>query len=386
MFPQSFIQKIKESTDMKQLAEMYTAEPMKKTGDGVWQCKCPHPDHHEKTPSFTVWSKLNSWACYGCHNGKKTINSKKNVELNYGSDCIAFIQWIEGCSWREAVLKLAEINNIPKPSSANDKEYKVQLDLAKKYHESILQQENKHVLEYLYDRGLSLSDIKEWQLGWDGQKITFPLLDKYKNVLGFTRRWLEMPAGRNDKYRNSQASAIFDKSKYLYGIHKVDQKQKYIRITEGTIDVIKAIKYGASNVVCTLGTAFTEHHAQIIKRLGLIPVLVYDGDSAGLKAMNKAANLLSEIGVFCKVVIVPTGKDLADVVDNYRDFIEDYLISEATPYGYYQAKAIVQEYNTKLYELKASMYPKIQDILLDVPDSEKKLVSSFLEDELKIKI
>lgn len=382
MFPQSFIQKIKESTDMKKLAEMYTSEPMKKTGDGVWQSKCPHPDHNERTPSFTVWSKFNSWACYGCHNGRKS--SKDN---NFGSDCIAFVQWIEGCSWREAVLKLAEINNIPKPSSANDKEYKIQADLANKYSASLTEDNaNQHVLDYLYSRGLDLNDIKEWHIGWDGQKITFPLLDKYKNVLGFTRRWLEMPAGRNDKYRNSQASSIFDKSKYFYGIHKVDQKQKYIRITEGSIDVIKATKYGASNVVCTLGTAFTEHHAQIIKRLGLIPVLVYDGDSAGLKAMNKAASLLAEVGVFCKVVILPTGKDLADIVDDYRDFIEDFLKSEAMPYGYYQAKEVVQEYNTKLYELKASMYPKIKDILLDVPETEKNLVSSFLEDELKIKI
>lgn len=382
MFPQSFIQKIKESTDMKKLAEMYTSEPMKKTGDGVWQSKCPHPDHNERTPSFTVWSKFNSWACYGCHNGRKSTK-----ENNFGSDCIAFIQWIEGCSWREAVLKLAEINNIPKPSSANDKEYKIQADLANKYSASLTKDNtNQHVLDYLYSRGLDLNDIKEWHIGWDGQKITFPLLDKYKNVLGFTRRWLEMPAGRNDKYRNSQASSIFDKSKYFYGIHKVDQKQKYIRITEGSIDVIKATKYGASNVVCTLGTAFTEHHAQIIKRLGLIPVLVYDGDSAGLKAMNKAASLLAEIGVFCKVVILPTGKDLADIVDDYRDFIEDFLKSEAIPYGYYQAKEVIQEYNTKLYELKASMYPKIKDILLDVPETEKNLVSSFLEDELKIKI
>lgn len=379
MFPQSFIQKIKETTDMKRLVEMYTNEPMKKTGDGVYQCSCPHPDHNERTPSFTVWSKFNSWACYGCHNGRK---SKKHH--NYGSDCIAFIQWIERCDWREAVLKLAETNNIPKPNSANDKEYKQQYDLSKQYATRLLS--DQYPLEYLYNRGLTRKTIIEWGLGYDGEKITFPLLDKYKNVLGFTRRWIDMPAGRSDKYRNSSASKIFDKSKYFYGIHKVDQSKKYIRITEGTIDVIKSVQKGAINIVCTLGTAFTEEHAKIVKRLGLIPVLVYDGDSAGIKAMNKAASLLAEIGVFCKVVILPLGKDLADVSDIYGDFIEDFLKSEATPYGLYKAQEIITEYNTKLYELKASMYPKIQDILLDVPDGERKLVSSFLEEELKIKI
>lgn len=387
MFPQSFIQKIKETVDMKELAEMYTEEPMKKTGDGVWQCKCPHPDHNERTASFTVWTRFNSWACYGCHSGQKTIDNKnKSQSINYGSDCIAFIRWIEGCDWREAVLKLADLYNIPKPNSANDKEYEQQKQLALQYWTKLTKDDNQEALQYLYNRGLDNKDIKDWCLGFDGQKITFPLLDKYKNVIGFTRRWLNMPAGRNDKYRNSQTSKIFDKSKYFYGIHKVNNNKKYIRITEGTMDVILSTKYGAENIVCTLGTAFTEKHAAIIKRTGLIPVLVYDGDDAGLHAIHKAASLLAEIGVFCKVVILPPGKDLCDMSREYKDFIEDYLKSEAMPYGYFTAQQIVKEYNSKLYELKASMYPKINDILLDVPDNEKNLVTSFLEEELKIKI
>lgn len=390
MFPQSFIQKIKETVDMKELAEMYTGEPMKKTGDGVWQCRCPHPDHNERTASFTVWTRFNSWACYGCHSGQKTKDKKTNTEtINYGSDCIAFIRWIEGCEWVEAVVKLADLYNIPKPNSASNKEYDQHKKLAQQYWAKLTKEnteESLNALQYLYNRGLSNKEITEWCIGFDGQKITFPLLDRYKNVIAFTRRWLEMPAGRNDKYRNSKTSKIFDKSKYFYGIHNLNKNKKYIRITEGPMDVILSTKFGADNVLCTLGTAFTEKHAAIIKRLGLIPVLVYDGDEAGLKAMHKAASLLAETGVFCKVVILPEGKDLCEVSLNYKDFIEDYLKSEAVPYGYFTAQQVVKEYNSKLYELKASMYPKIHDILLDVPDNERNLVSSFLEEELKIRI
>lgn len=379
MFPQTFIQQVKNSTDMLELVKLYTDNKINKVGDGVYNLKCPHPDHNDRTPSFTIWSKFNSWACYGCHSGKKS--DKYN---NYGSDCIAFVRFMEGCTWREAVLKLAELNNIPKPTEENDKEYKVQYDLAKKYHNSLLT--NNEVLQYLYNRGIDNKDIKEWLLGWDGEKITFPLLDRYRNVIGFTRRWLNMPAGRNDKYRNSKESSIFNKSKYFYGIHKLDMRKKYVRITEGTVDVIKAIKYGASNVIATLGTAFTEEHAKEIKRLGLIPVLVYDGDDAGRKAMKKAAGYLAELGIYCKVVVLEDGKDLADIVDKYQDYTEDFLLSEAQSFGFYLAKGLSTEYHSKLYDLKAEIASKINNVLIEVPDSEKILVKSFLEDELKIRI
>lgn len=382
MFPQSFIQQVKNSTDMLELVRHYTDNKINKVGDGVYNLKCPHPDHNDRTPSFTVWTKLKSWCCYGCHAGKK--NDKYN---NFGSDSIALVMFMEGCSWREAVLKLADFNGIPKPSEENDIEYKRQKDLALKYHYSLLKNENsKHVLKYLYDRGLTQKEIKDWMLGWDGEKITFPLIDKYRNVIGFTRRWLNVPAGRNDKYRNSKESTIFDKSKYFYGIHNIDTKKKYVRITEGSMDVIKAHKYGASNVIATLGTAFTEEHAKIIKRLGMIPVLVYDGDEAGKKAMKKAAGYLAELGIYSKVVVLDDNKDLSDISDQYQEYIEDYLLSEAQSYGYFLAKGLSNEYHAKLYDLKAEMYSKIGDVLLEVPESEKLLVKSFIEDELRIRI
>lgn len=376
-FTQDFIKKVKDSVDMLKLAEMYTQEPMKKTGEGVYQSRCPHPSHNDSQPSFTVWSKLNSWSCLGCHSGKK---DGKNV---LGSDCIAFIQWIEGCSWREAVLKLADMYNIPMPNSKYDLEYQKLKKLASKFNYQL--QQNQEALEYLYQRGIGQDEIKSFMLGLDEGKIVFPLQDRFNNVIGFTKRWIEMPKGCSDKYRNSQSSNIFDKSKFFYGLNKVDMKKRYIRITEGPIDVIKASKYGAVNVVATLGTAFTDEHAKIVKRLGLIPVLIYDGDAAGLKAMNKTAQLLSEHGVFCQVVVLPQGRDLDNISDELNDYIEDYIKSESRPYGYYMAESLVAEYNSRIYELKLEMIPRIENILKDIPDKEKDMVDAFLKQELKMK-
>lgn len=376
-FTQDFIKKVKDSVDMLSLAELYTNEPMKKTGEGVYQSKCPHPAHNDSTPSFTVWSKLQSWSCMGCHQGKK---DGKNI---LGSDCIAFIQWIEGCSWREAVLKLAEMNNIATPNSKHDAEYKRLKQLTNKFHADL--QQSEEALEYLYGRGIGIKDIKDFMLGLDDGKIVFPLQDRFNNVIGFTKRWIEMPSNCSDKYRNSKSSEVFDKSKFFYGLNKVDMNKRYIRITEGPMDVIKATKYGAVNVVATLGTAFTDEHAKIIKRLGLIPVLIYDGDAAGLKAMNKTAQLLSEHGVFSQVVILPQGKDLDNITSELGEYVEDFIKSESRPYGYYMAESLIAEYNSKIYELKLEMIPRIENILKDVPDKEKDVVDAFLKSELKMK-
>lgn len=376
-FTQEFIRKIKESTDMLKLAEMYLDEPMKKTGEGIYQSRCPHPAHNDSLPSFTVWSKFKSWSCMGCHSGKK---DGKSI---LGSDCIAFIQWIEGCSWREAVLKLAELNNIPMPNSKFDKEFKRLKMLSIKYNKQL--KEDEEALSYLTDRGLDINDIDNFLLGLDDNKIVFPLFDRFNNVIGFTKRWIDIPDGCSDKYRNSQSSDIFDKSKYFYGINKLDMSKRYVRLTEGTMDVIKATKYNAVNVIATLGTSFTEEHAKIISRLGLIPVLVYDGDSAGLKAINKTAEMLSSKGVFCKVIILPNGKDLDNLSDELKEHIEDYLKSAAKPYGYYIAEALIAEYNSRVYELKLEMIPRIEHILNDVPLKERDTIEAFLKTELKMK-
>lgn len=81
-FPDEFIKELKEKTDLVQLVKQYTK--LRKVGMGIWQGVCPHPNHNDDTPSFTVWQKSNSWSCYGCHSGKKGIDGNK------GSDAIAF--------------------------------------------------------------------------------------------------------------------------------------------------------------------------------------------------------------------------------------------------------------------------------------------------------
>lgn len=390
-FPQEFIDKVKKETDLVELVSEYT--DLKPAGIKIFMGHCPHPNHSDSTPSFRVYqegyrsgnnvNEFDSWACMGCHNGKKNEHDKKDKV--YGSDCIAFIQWIEPKyrNWRDAVIYLANRKHIPIPSEENDWMYKQKKSIAR----SLMYNLYGEPFEYLQKRGLTIEDCDEWMIGYDGEKITFPLLDRYRNVLGFTRRWLHVPEGANDKYKNSSNSKIFNKSNYFYGIHNLDTEFEEIRITEGSMDVILAHKYGVKNVVASLGTAFTQGHVDMIKHYKKIPVFCLDGDEAGSKAVNRAIKLLADNGIYSKILILPTGKDLADMSLELKEGIEEYIQKHSITYGMFLLNNTINEFNSKISELKIQMLPDMRKLLDFVPNKDEQIVlKSFIRNNMGIDI
>lgn len=381
MFPQSFINQVKNSVDMLELASRYTV--LKKVGDGVYGGRCPNPSHKDKDPSFTIFTKDQSWCCYGCHYGNKAIG-KTHEDSNYGSDCFAFLQWIsEGkINWKQAILQLAEENNILLPTDENEALYKTNLSKAKSYQLNL----KGKAFNYLIKRGLNQEDLKKWMIGFDGQKIIFPLLDRYKRVLGFSRRWLEQPEWCRDKYRNSSTNEIFNKSSYFYGIHLYDNTHPNIYISEGPMDIILSSKYGLKNIFAAQGTSFTDNHAEIIKNLGKTPVFIMDNDPAGLKATKKAIDKLAGIGVYSKIVTLPENMDLADLSNKLKYDLLDYIDSHMITYGYYKVKNIIDIYYSKMNELKLKVYPELKELLKEIPGDEKQIIADFILNNLQINL
>ena len=371
MFSKEFIQEVKNKTDIVQLIKSYTL--LDKAGSGIWQGMCPHPKHNDKTPSFRVWEKEQSWACMGCHNGSKGGD-------NYGSDAIAFIQWIHNISFKQAIIKIAEFNGIPLPTDENEHIYANNMMLTNAYKKSL-----PTINNYLYSRGLSDSDIAEWQIGYNNH-IVFPLIDIYHRVLGFNKRKFNNDDPKQPKYKNSRNSEIFNKRHYMYGIHKLDKEFNEIRITEGPFDVILAHKYGVKNVLATLGTAITEGHIEIIKRLGKTPVFCMDGDQAGQKAVLKAIDTLALQGIYSKILFLPEDKDLADISLQLRDNIEDYINSNAITYGQYKIQKLVNQYDAKTNELKIQLYPDILNTLKYIKHPvERKVIIDYIENKMDLK-
>ena len=367
VYEREFIDTVKNATNMLELANEYT--DMKKASSNTWQGQCPHPKHNDSTPSFTVFVDTNTWACFGC-----------NQDNQYGSDCIAFIQWItEGeYSWTDALLCLADRANIPIPNDENQPKYDKNFRMANKYHKDLTQE----AIEYLETRDITYKEIDQWHIGYDKEtnRIVFPLYNKANHIVGFNKRILDYRTkGISSKYINSKNSDIFNKSTFLYGIHYIKPELKYIIITEGSMDVILATKYGLQNVVCTLGTALSQQHVDIIKRLGLTPIIIYDGDDKGRYATQKAANLFIENDMYCKVVNLPEGCDLADIAIQSKDKLTKYVNNNTYTYGYSKVNELIEEYNKKLYELQLNYSLEAKKILEKIPDNEKDILENYLK-------
>lgn len=192
------------------------------------------------------------------------------------------------------------------------------------YQKSLLN--NKEQLEYLMERGITLESIKEFEIGFSDSfclnelkakyqddlkalgllndrggernwnRIMFPIRDCKGEICGFNGRTVDV---NNDvKYLLSPESMGFSKTKTLYNL---DRAKKYIKeknevhIVEGILDVVAYHQNGIKNVVCTLGTALTKEHIDMLKPHAEKFIFGYDGDYAGFKASITNARFLSSV-------------------------------------------------------------------------------------------
>lgn len=361
-------------------------------------CKCPHPDHEDTTPSFSVWQNSEGfyyWCCHGCHCGKADLHSN---DVNYGTDIISLVRWLSDykgsphiLSFQEAAIAIMDYAGIPYDATNNKYylEYKKKKAVASLCNKSIFEETSIKAHKYLIERGLSDSDIMEWLIGYNGERITFPLLDKANNVVGFSKR-IVGSSKTEAKYVNSSNSDVFNKSSYLYGCHKLNQHLNYVYVTEGQMDVIAAYKYGLKNVVAALGTAFTENHISFLRAnfssISKI-IFIYDGDEAGRKALNRSAKLARSNGYSVSCVILPEGKDLFDyAIENKEEAPKK--ISQLTQYYFlYEVSEFTSEYSRTLYNAKLKVLENFTPVYNNTFNvDEKRAIKTFLLSEYGINI
>lgn len=311
------------------------------------------PFHAEKTPSFGVSADKQLFHCFGC---------------GVGGDLFDYVMRVEGLDFPSAVRHLAAACGVDLPQErvSDPQEQKKKAHLERLLSANAIAQETfdralrgaPEAQNYLEkERGLKPETISRFELGWapaswshltevlkdndlsadvgvelgllgrrarDGQpydrlrgRISFPIRLPNGRICGFGARradWLD-PEG--PKYLNSPESAVYEKSKVLYGLHlaRDDIRKKHqALLVEGYLDVILLAQAGFSNVVAGCGTALTDAHAKMLARLGREVVTLYDGDLAGRKATHRAAELLLRAGAEVRVVAMPEGQDPDDLV------------------------------------------------------------------------
>ncbi len=338
------------------------------------------PFHDEKTPSFSVSPTKNIYKCFGC--GK-------------GGGPVQFVMEHDGMSWPEAIKHLAKKYNITieetgsiSPEEQKEKQLNQSLiivnEFAQSYFEDILwnNQEGKSIgLSYFKERGFRENIIKKFQLGFATKTydaFTKSAIEKKYNIehlraLGLTTsRDLDFfkdrvmftiwnitgkPiafAGRTlksdkkiPKYINSPESVIYNKRKVLYGIHLAKnaiRKEDVCYLTEGYTDVISLHQGGIENVVASSGTALTKDQVRLVKRYTNNMTILYDGDSAGIKAAMRGLDIVLSQGMNVKLVILPEGEDPDSFMSQVgKEGFKQYISDNEKDFIIYKTELILNE-------------------------------------------
>ena len=333
MRDRELIQRIKDATDLAELVGQ--AVKLRKQGS-AWVGLCPF--HSERSPSFQVVADRGFYHCFGC--GKH-------------GDAFTWLMEREGLAFPEAMEQLARASGVelPKqrerPAAELDLEARLRqaLEAAQAFYEHKLAGSTKG-LAYLKDRGLTPAFTRESGLGcapdsWDqllnhlksqgfsselieqtglasrserGSYIDFlrdrlviPIFDARGRVIAFGGRAF---GDAKPKYLNTRETSLFNKSAVLYGFHRAKgQLRDGALVVEGYFDVLQLQQQGIHQAVAPLGTALTETHLQMVGRFTKRVILCFDGDAAGLRAMEKSLKLALPMGFDVRMLLLPQGED-----------------------------------------------------------------------------
>lgn len=142
-------------------------------------------------------------------------------------------------------------------------------------------------------------------------RVLFPIHNVTGRVIAFGGRSLRTDK-KTAKYINSPETDIYHKSEILYGIFFAKKEivsQDNCFLVEGYTDVISMHQSGIENVVASSGTSLTVGQIKLIRRFSKNITILYDGDSAGIKASFRGIDLILEEGMNVKVLLFPDGED-----------------------------------------------------------------------------
>ena len=332
------IQKLIDNLDIVQVIGEYVN--LKKAGSDY---KGLSPFKDEKTPSFTV---------------SPVKNIFKDFSTQIGGNVISFYMKINDIGFLQAVEELSRKYNIPLKKSREyrtiDQEIERKKAVNREYYEIMNEaqmffRENiekySEALEYMKERDFSLEEIRRFGIGFapsfrddlfqhlvkkefpeekimslglakrneNGEiydsfrnRIIFPIYNVNAQIVGFGGRIIEKNTNL-PKYLNSPDSPIFKKGNELFGIkHQGEniRKKGFSMLMEGYLDVLTAQKNGFESAVASLGTAFTEEQAQLLKKYTDKILISYDNDEAGKNAIIKAGYILKKYDFDVKCLVM----------------------------------------------------------------------------------
>jgi DNA primase len=356
LIPDETIQAVRDHVDIVDLVGRYIT--LRKAGAN-WKGLCPF--HEEKTPSFNVNPQRQIFHCFGC---------------DAGGNVFTFLMRHENLTFPEAARSLARECGIeiPETGAADHGEadrLAAANEVAQGLYRSVLaSSEGKGARAYLETRGLDDAVASEFGIGfaparWDAVvgaltadripasigeragllaarasgghydrlrgRITFPIRDARGRVVGFGGRAVQ--SGQEPKYLNTPESPIFRKREGFYGfpdaLEAIRREERAV-VVEGYFDRIALHRAGIRESVATCGTALTPEHARQLRRRTRSVVLLFDGDEAGQRAIERALAVLAPAGLRVHAAVLPPGEDPDSVLARDGDEALRTLVGSAS--------------------------------------------------------
>ena len=353
---------------------------LKKKGVNYQAC-CPF--HNEKTPSFVVSPSKGVFKCFGC--GK-------------GGNAVTFVMEHENMTYPEALKYVAkkygiEVNEhelLPEEQRRNDDRESMMVvsSYAADYFVRMLHEtpEGQNIgIGYFRERGFSDATIKRFGLGYctevrdaftrqalsDGYKeeflirtgltikrenggyydrfcgrVIFPIHSISGRVIAFGARTMRTDK-KTAKYLNSPESEIYHKSDVLYGIYfakRAITQQDCCILVEGYTDVISMHQAGIENVVASSGTSLTQGQIRMIARFSHNITIIYDGDSAGIKASLRGIDMVLKEGMNVRTVLLPDGEDPDSFARSHNaSQVQDYILTHEEDFISFKIRLLMKE-------------------------------------------
>ena len=371
------------------------------------------PFHYEKTPSFCVNEVDQFFKCFGC---------------GESGDVITFVRKFEGVDFMQAVEILAKNAGMEVPKLENSLELKKQKEEKEQvlhalraaalfYHKTLKSEKGTPCMQYLKNRGVSPSSITNFGMGYSpdfdsmkntllkqgfsietlkkaglvdtgangknydafAERLTFPLINTYGDVIGFSARIIEDKPFA--KYKNSTQTIVFDKSHVIFGINLIKKLRNQLHsnvpriiLVEGQLDVVSMHQNGFNNTVACLGTALTPFHAKELKKMTDNIVLLLDGDSAGQKAMMRSIDILKPSGLSIKVATLPDKMDPDEFLKKYPKEEMQKLLDNAIEAMEFQLQTIAKNFDLSSKEQKGNYIKSALSLIKTLEtDAEKSI-------------
>jgi DNA primase len=341
------------------------------------------PFHNEKTPSFTVSPSKEIYKCFGCGKSGNTIT---------------FLMEHEKYNYAEALRWLAARYNIEVEETETSPEQKQFVQTADSlyiinnfarqfFSDSLFKTEDGKAiaLSYLHERGFRNEIIEKFQIGYNPDsrealtrallanqfnrellpktglvavrngdelvdnyrgRIIFPIHNNTGKIIGFGARVIGK-SDRGPKYINTPENEIYVKSRILYGSYQarvaIDKADECL-LVEGYTDVVSLHQAGIENVVASGGTSLTTDQLRLIRKYTNNLTIIYDGDSAGVKAALRGLDMALEEGLNVRLVLIPDNEDPDSYVNKVgAKAFNEFVAASKKDFIIFQLEVMLQE-------------------------------------------